>query len=133
MNAIYSDIDDFGLDCVFVKCSKIPKPLKIIWIEVADGQYVPEESTEEEIVILTKPPSSGTINVVVTKQTAEGEEPPKTRLRKKALIKYLESKLSEGEGGSSADFGSIEDIRMQPAGRNMTKEVFLFLAKYGAV
>lgn len=120
------DTDDFCFDYIFIKFANLAVPTIIPWIEVADGKYIPEESTDDQIVILTKKKAAG-------ENSGEGAEgPPLTKsiLKKDALITYLESKLRDPKDASVLDYGTIEDIRVQPAGQGMTGSVYQFMQKY---
>jgi len=126
---------EYQLDTLFVKFASLPKPAIIPWIEVASGRFVPEESTPEQFVFLTKAQTKAKVQEegVVTERDAEEPSLEKTHLKKKDLIAYLNDKLREPLNPEVVDYGPVEDFCMQPAGHDMTKEVFLFLAKYGAV
>lgn len=129
-----SNTGEYTLDYLFVKFTGLKYPTLIPWREVGAGDYVHEESTVDQLVFLvtksSKPKDDE--DVTVTESTAE-DTPTKSHLKKDDLIRYLDSKLREPANPQVVDYGPIEDLRMQPAGRDMTREVFAFLAKYGAV
>lgn len=125
------DIDEFRLDYIFIKFTSLAMPVLVPWIEVADGEYVHQESTVDEIVILTKKRNVEEEEGVVTEPVED--TPTKSHFKKEVLITYLDSKLRDASDPNIIDYGPIEDIRVQPAGQSMTKEVYIFLAKHGAV
>lgn len=129
-----SDVKEYSLDYLFIKFASLKHPILIPWIEVGAGAYVPEESTVDQLVFLTRKvkKSMDDDDDTITESTIE-EATTKTHLKKEDLIRYLDSKLREPTNPHVADYGPVEDVRMQPAGRDMTREVFAFLAKYGAV
>lgn len=123
--------ESYSLDYVWVKFTTLRYPTLIPWIEVASGVYVYEESTTEEIVFLTKKLVPVEQEQEVSSETAD-DSPSKTHLKKADLMAYLETKLRPQPAESGViDYGPIEDIRMQPAGRDMTSEVYQFLLKHG--
>lgn len=121
------DTDDFCFDYIFIKFANLASPAIIPWIEVADGKYIPEESTEDQIVILTKKKPGA--EDVVALDSAEATT-TKSHLKKEALISYLESKLRDPKDQAVVDYGQVEDIRIQPAGQGMSKSVYQFMQKY---
>ncbi|RTL07797.1 hypothetical protein EKK58_01230 [Candidatus Dependentiae bacterium] len=130
-----SDTKEYALDYLFIKFANLKHPTLIPWIEVGAGIYVHEESTVDQLVFLTRKSSNSKEDdddETVTENTAD-DTPTKTHLKKEDLIRYLDSKLREPTNPHIIDYGPVEDLRMQPAGRDMTREVFAFLAKYGAV
>lgn len=127
------DVGDFKFDYIFVKFHKYPKPMIIPWIEVADGDIVADKLTDDEIVIAIKSkPETENGLPVVSAETVNTPEAVEKTLKKDVLIKYLESKLKEGQTDKVLDYGTIEDIRIQPAKRDMTGSVYSFLEKHGA-
>lgn len=130
MSSPLENTEEYCLDYVWIKFTNLKFPTLIPWIEVAAGVYVPEESTPDEIVILTKKIIPADQENVVSQETAD-DSPSKTHLKKPDLIAYLESKLRSPADADVIDYGPIEDIRMQPAGKEMTKDVYQFLLKYG--
>lgn len=130
-----SDIKEYTLDYLFIKFANLKYPTLIPWIEVGAGVYVHEESTVDQLVFLTRKSSKSKDDdddETITEASTD-DTPTKTHLKKEDLIRYLDSKLREPTNPHVADYGPVEDLRMQPAGRDMTREVFAFLAKYGAV
>ena len=125
------ELDHFKLDYVFIKFAGLRLPTPIPWLELADGVFVPEESTDDEIVILTRKKNAKKDEGVVTPETAD-DTPTKTHLKKTALIEYFNAKLREPGNTDVVDYGPVEDFRIQPGGRDLTKGVFHFLIKYGA-
>lgn len=109
----------FTLDYLVIKFAELPQPVMLPWLEVFSGQYVPEESTPEEAVVIIKK----------TADNGEQQE-SKTHIKKADIIAHLDSKLREPSDLQVADYGPIEDVRFQPAGRDLTEEVSTFLAKY---
>lgn len=127
------DTKEFSLDYVFIKFAGLKAPALIPWIEVAAGKFVPEESTIDELVFLTKPPAKEDADPDVITESSADEGLTKSHLKKADLIKYLDAKLREPANPDVVDYGPVEDIRIQPAGMDLTREVFAFLAQYGAV
>lgn len=130
MSSPLENTEEYCLDYVWIKFANLKFPTPIPWIEVAAGVYVAEESTPDEIVILTKKIVPADQENVVSQETAD-DSPSKTHLKKPDLIAYLASKLRSPGDATIVDYGSIEDIIMQPAGKEMTREVYQFLLKYG--
>ena len=131
-----TDPREFLNDYVFIKFAGLAAPTLIPWIEVASGVYVHEESTVDELVFLTNKAArrkGDEPDEVVTEESAIDVAPTKTHIKKADLIAYLNNTLREPANPTVVDYGPVEDIRMQPAGRDMTKEVFAFLANYGAI
>lgn len=128
-DGILNDFKEYHLDYLFIKFSGVKTPLIIPWIEVADGTYVAEESTEDEIVILTKKKKKDTDDN--TAPAANEGDLVKSHLKKEALMAYLETKLRDPNLLNIVDYGTIEDLRLQPAGREMTSSVYKFLLNYG--
>jgi hypothetical protein len=109
----------FTLDYLVIKFAELPQPVMLPWLEVFSGQYLPEESTPEEAVVLMK------------KTADNGEQQAsKTHIKKADIIAHLDAKLREPANPQVVDYGSVEDVRFQPAGRDLTEEVSTFLAKY---
>lgn len=133
MNGFLLNPLEYPLDYLIVKFANLKNPTLLPWIEVGAGAFVYEESVEDQLVFLTKPrQQADTEKGVVTAASAD-EAPTKTHLKKKDLIQYLETKLREPLNSEVIDYGPIEDVIIQPAGKDMTKEVYQFLAKYGVV
>jgi len=126
----FEQIGEYNLDYVWIKFAQLPKPTLIPWIEVASGIFVAEESTTEEIVFLTKKLVPADQEDVVSPEMAD-DSPSKTHLKRGDLIAYLESRLRSAPDSGVIDYGPIEDIRMQPAGKEMTSDVYQFLLKHG--
>jgi len=129
-NSPLDDIHEYKFDTVWIKFTNLKHPTPVVWIELASGIYVAEESTPDELVFLTKKIVPVAEENIVSPETAD-DSPEKTHLKKADLIHYLESKLRPTPEEDVVDYGPIEDIRMQPAGREMTKEVYQFLLQYG--
>lgn len=121
-------MSEFQLDYIFIKFANLPQPVMVPWIEVADGKYLPDESTDDEIVVITKKKK--------TKDAKEGED-DETALQKVCFTKevlitqLIEPKLRNTVNNGDCDYGPVEDIRIQPAEQDMTKSIYLFLNKYG--
>ena len=130
MSSPLENTEEYCLDYVWIKFANLKLPILIPWIEVAAGVYVAEESTPDEVVILTKKIVPADQEHVVSQETAD-DSPSKTHLKKPDLIAYLETKLRSPGDATVIDYGTIEDIIMQPAGKEMTREVYQFLLKYG--
>ena len=120
------DLEEFPHDYLFVKFASLKYPAILPWLEVGAGTFVPEESTEDELVFLTKKKSE---EGVVSADSGDNT-PSKSHLKKTALMGYIESQLRKPSDPEVIDYGPVEDFRIQPAGQVMTKDVFMFLARY---
>ncbi len=123
------DAPDFRLDYVYIKFANLTLPTLLPWIEVGKGDYLPEESTEDEFVFQNNAVST---EEATASPSGTDNNSNKTRIKKVELMKYLESKLREPTEPLLVDYGIVEDICLQPANKDMVKSVFLFLAKYKA-
>ena len=122
------DTTEFRNDYVFIKFKGLKDPVGIPWIEVGAGTFVEEESNAEQFVFVTQK-AEAPIDEVSSASVKE-TLPQKTVLSKAVLIRYLESQLRDPADPNVADYGPIEDIKLQPAKKDLTKEVYIFLAKH---
>lgn len=125
MTSSFEDLDEFNYDYLFIKFTNLPYVAAVAWSEVAGGTFVPDESSEDTFVFLTK------IKEDLADEPAETSAPlVRSPLKKDALIRYLDTQLREPSNPNVVDYGPVLDFRIQPAGRDMTKDVFMFLAKH---
>jgi hypothetical protein len=115
-------LDESPSDQLIIKFSRLAVPVCLPWIEVADGDFVPDASDSRKLVFLIRKKDPGPEAV----DAPEGMV--RSVLEKPALAAYLQDRL-----GGAARYGQVEDFVIQPANRSLTPEVRKFLVSYNAL